>query len=560
MDNHDIKYFLYARRSVEKKDGEEKIISVESQLKEMRELGKREGLKIIKTFEETKSAKYPGRPVFGEMIKRIQKGEAQGIICFKIDRLARNPLDEGTVKYLLRERIIKHIRASDRSWFPEDNALIASVEFGVADQFSRDLGKHVKRGIRVKLEKGDRPGVAPLGYKNSKLRLKGEETVLVDEERFPLVRKIFDFLLSGKYSALAIWKIATNDWLLRNRRGGKIARSQVYNILSNPYYYGMFEWPVGSGTWYKGNHTPMITEEEYDVVQYLLGRKGQPRPKTHIFAYTGLMKCGQCGASITASEKWKHQRNGNVHHYIYYHCTRRVSPGCTQIAVTEKALEKEILDFLSRIEIPPEFHEWAIEELKIRHEREKKDRNSVLHNQQLAYDKVISDLDMILELRMAKELTAEDYAVKKAKLEKDKLTLKKNLDTVDERVDQWLEKAEEFYSLAETARAEFQAGDLEKRKSIFAKLGSHHLLRDKILTIQTEKPVLVIERSANEVRRIHERLEPTKNVADKEQLKKLYSKNLTLCAGEDSNLHGIAPTCPSSMHGYQLRHPRVSIL
>ena len=143
MDNHDIKYFLYARRSVEKKDGEEKIISVESQLKEMRELGKREGLKIIKTFEETKSAKYPGRPVFGEMIKRIQKGEAQGIICFKIDRLARNPLDEGTVKYLLRERIIKHIRASDRSWFPEDNALIASVEFGVADQFSRDLGKHV---------------------------------------------------------------------------------------------------------------------------------------------------------------------------------------------------------------------------------------------------------------------------------------------------------------------------------------------------------------------------------------------------------------------------------
>src|SRR3989344_1639780 len=144
--NQKIKYFLYARRSVEKRDGEEKILSIDSQIKEMQELARKEGLRIIKTFTETKSAKHPGRPVFGEMVERIKNGEANGILCWKMDRLSRNPIDEGTVKYILREGTVQHIRALDRSWYPGDNSLIASVEFGVSDRQSRDIGGPVPGG------------------------------------------------------------------------------------------------------------------------------------------------------------------------------------------------------------------------------------------------------------------------------------------------------------------------------------------------------------------------------------------------------------------------------
>ena len=65
----------------------------------------------------------------------------------------------------------------------------------------------------------------------------------------------------------------------------------------------------------------MITPEEYDKVQMLLGLRGRPRPKRHVFAFVGMMKCGECGLSITAESKTKFQKNGNVHNYTYYHCT-----------------------------------------------------------------------------------------------------------------------------------------------------------------------------------------------------------------------------------------------
>jgi hypothetical protein len=54
-------------------------------------------------------------------------------------------------------------------------------------------------------------------------------------------------------------------------------------MFTNIFYTGMFQW---KGTVYNGNHKPMITMEEYDRVQIILGRKGKPRAQTHQFAYT----------------------------------------------------------------------------------------------------------------------------------------------------------------------------------------------------------------------------------------------------------------------------------
>ena len=83
------KYFLYVRRSVEKKDDEEKVPSLESQIAEMKTLAKDEDLKIARTFEETKSAKIPGRPIFNKMMKEIETFGGN-ILAWNPDRLARN--------------------------------------------------------------------------------------------------------------------------------------------------------------------------------------------------------------------------------------------------------------------------------------------------------------------------------------------------------------------------------------------------------------------------------------------------------------------------------------
>src|SRR3989344_1257678 len=130
-----MRYFLYARKSTD--DEDKQILSIEAQLSELRALAQRVGLEVMEEFVENQSAKKPDRPIFNEMLKRIQLGEAQGIVCWKIDRLARNPVDGGQVQWLLQEGVIRHIQTHDRSHYPNDNVLMMSVELGMATEYIR---------------------------------------------------------------------------------------------------------------------------------------------------------------------------------------------------------------------------------------------------------------------------------------------------------------------------------------------------------------------------------------------------------------------------------------
>jgi hypothetical protein len=97
-------------------------------------------------------------------------------------------------------------------------------------------------------------------------------------------------MLSGNYTVREILNILNNEWGFKTRKakkqGGKpLTLSGLYKIFTNPFYYGWFEYPEGSGQWYRGRHKPMITETEFDRVQVLLGRKGKPRPKNRLLPY-----------------------------------------------------------------------------------------------------------------------------------------------------------------------------------------------------------------------------------------------------------------------------------
>ncbi len=97
--NFSQKFFLYARKSTDKADRQ--VLSIETQLTEVREYAQKEGLTIVKEFIETKSAKQPGREVFEEMLAGIENGEANGILAWHPDRLAQNAVDAGKIILLL---------------------------------------------------------------------------------------------------------------------------------------------------------------------------------------------------------------------------------------------------------------------------------------------------------------------------------------------------------------------------------------------------------------------------------------------------------------------------
>ena len=123
---------------------------------------------IVEVFTESMSAKAPWRYRFNEMIWRLHNWEAQGIIAWKLDRLTRNPIDTGTIQYMLQTNKLDVIITSDREYFPQDSWLIFSVETWMANQYILDLIKNVKRGLDSKYAKWIRPTKTPLGYMNDK--------------------------------------------------------------------------------------------------------------------------------------------------------------------------------------------------------------------------------------------------------------------------------------------------------------------------------------------------------------------------------------------------------
>jgi site-specific DNA recombinase len=482
-------YFVYCRKSSEAEDRQ--VLSIESQLNESKRLADFHSLTQLEFFTESQSAKEPGRPIFNEMMRRISRGEAEGILCWKPDRLARNPVDCGSVIWALKQPGITIITPTQT--YSLDSILLLYLEFGMAHKYVDDLSRNVKRGLKTKAELGWHPGLAPLGYLNEPAGSTSFKQVVVDPDRFSLVRRMWDFMLTGTYSVAEIHRIANTEWGFRTRltkrEGGKpLARSALYRILSNPFYYGTFEYPRGSGIWYAGAHRPMVTREEYDRVQALLGRPDRPRPKTHSFPYRGLMSCSHCGASVTAEEKWKLQKNGNSHHYVYYHCSKRKDPTCPERSIEEVELTRQIHNYLSSIEIPQPLLSWIyghLDQLRVQDDLQSTaTRDSV----ERALHAAQKSLDELTAMRYRHLVDDEQYSRSAKALTVEVADLKSNLSTVSQSSTSTAEPAAQLFQFACYARFAFAEGDDDTRRKIVEVVGSNLLLKAKTLDITLRDP------------------------------------------------------------------------
>lgn len=280
------------------------VLSLDSQEHELKTIAEKAGITIVKTLKESRTAKEAGRPIFNDMISMIQSGKADAILCWKLDRLARNFLDGGLVIDMLQKSIIKEIRTYESTHLPNENVFIMAMQFGMANQYSRDLSVNVKRGNRAKLEKGGWPCQPPVGYKNDK----ATKTIVVDDERAKYVVRMFDLYSTGRYSFSDVADILYGEGL-RTVSGKKVYRSTFHRIISNPFYCGLM---LSNEKLYRGNHTPLISQETFDRAQEVVSGRLRPRPKSQFFPLRGFLTCESCGCMLTASLKKGHQ---------YYYCT-----------------------------------------------------------------------------------------------------------------------------------------------------------------------------------------------------------------------------------------------
>lgn len=473
-----LKLLLYARKSSESEDRQ--VQSIEDQTNRLTDLAKIVGIEIVEILSEAKSAKKPGnRSVFDTLLKRIEKGEADGILCWSINRLSRNPIDSGRISWMLQQGIIKCIQTIDRKYLPDDNVLLFNVESGMANQYIIDLRKVCRRGMEGKAERGWLPSTAPLGYINDK----AEGTIVPDSERFDAVRKMWDMLLTGVHTPQQIKKIANKEWGFRTpkhkRIGGKeLSDSLIYKLFGNLFYTGMFKW---GGQLYEGKHKPMITLAQYDQAQILLGRRGNPRPQHHSFAFTGIIRCARCGSMITATEKKKFVKSTDQYAtYVYYHCTKKKAAGkCNNQPITAIEATKQIEGKLEMYRIAPEFLEWGLTILRDEKDKDAADTESVGKMRQKSLEAAEKELEALTRMRY-KELIDDEAFIKERDILRTSIArLKMEIKTVNDNSEQWLILSERALNFVAHAYDQFQNGGKEAQKEICHAIGSNYKLNDK---------------------------------------------------------------------------------
>ncbi len=524
-----IKYFLYARKSSESEDRQ--VQSIDDQIDRLKKLASDLNLDIKKTYTEAKSAKKPNnRPMFDEMIKRIENGEADGILCWHLNRLTRNPIDSGKLSWLLQQGIIKSIQTIERQYLPSDNVLLFNVETGQANQYILDLSRDTKRGMLKKLNAGWQTGIAPLGYLNDK-----ENKIIVkDPERFNLIRKMWDLMLTGNYTPPKILDIANNEWGFRTRKfkrigGCPLSRSGIYKIFTNLFYAGIIE---NAGVQYQGAQEPMITLEEYDRVQILLGRKGKSRPKQHEFAFTGSIRCGICGCLYTAETKKRLLKSGEIREHTYYHCTRKTTKiKCNQRKnIKAEDLELMIEKEIEKYTILPEFLQWALEGLNKKNDAEIEDRTKI---REMKYKNLLEaqkELDELIKMRYRLLIDDDEIFIREKNELQTKITqMKENLRQTETRAEKWLELTEKTFNFATYARTAFlkanemgKAG-LELKKEILLAIGKTPIIKDGKLYIEPNEWLVPIKNDYPALEAEYLGLEPTKMPINKAETEALTS-------------------------------------
>ncbi len=512
----EIKYDLYLRKSSETED--KQIQSIDDQRKEMNDFANKNGLNIVGEFEESQSAHTIGRPVFNEIVKRIQKGISNGLLVWHANRISRNPVDSGTIINLIDEGKLIHVKTPAHIYGndPTEKMMLA-LECMLAKKDSDDKSHAVKRGLRGRYRKGFPNGLAPTGYLNDLTGEKGDRKWLVDKNKLPLVKQLLELCLTGKYSTRTLLNIANNEMGLRTpqhkKQGGrKLVLSHLSDtILKNPVYAGFFFDKDGERHELNENIPRIISEEQHKQILKILGNRCRVRPSKNkmIFAYKEPTKCGGCDGSITAEHKYqvicrcklKFAYLNKTHcpkcgiainkmeqptflHYVHYHCTRKKNLNCKEGSVQEIFIDKYLANyFKENFKISKALHDWCIENLEALEKSEAKDGSDKMMSLNATLVKKQNEYKELVLMKTRELITDSEFIELKVPLKKEIETLEQHLGKNSNKAKIISTQARRVFTLALGIENIFKNGTVQEKKDALSEIGSNLTLKDKKLSV-----------------------------------------------------------------------------
>jgi site-specific DNA recombinase len=468
-----IRYFAYYRKSTE--SDERQVQSLPDQRAWAATFVQERGLRVVEHFQEAKSARKTGRAVFDEMLSRVEAGEANAIIAWAPDRLARNAADGARIIELLDRGKLKHLEFATYAYQNTSSGkFMLGFLFAQSKYYTDSLSEVVMRGMRSKANRGIYPGWAKYGYYN---HAKTKEC-LPDPVLVPLIRKAYELYATNIYSLQGLSdKLFTLG--LTNRTGGKLCKRQVVDILTDPFYYGAFVW---SGELWDGIHAPTVSKELWDKVQQVYKARSKSQSKwKHEQPFCGLIRCAECGGAITSEKHTKRQLNGNVHTWVYYRCTKKSGrTKCTQPFLREEALAEQCRERLSTIALPDDWALPMLEQLN-KWELEEAARlglgSAELH---LEAEEIAAKQRRLTDLHVDGEIDRAEYLARKRELVNLKIALeaRKRAIARDGQM-YWLEPLRKSVKSVWERNLASAGGDLLKLRDLVAEVGSNLTLNSR---------------------------------------------------------------------------------
>lgn len=507
-------------------------MSIDQQIEELKAFAEREKLEISEILTESETAKNPGRPVFNHLISLIEKSLINGIISWHPDRLARNSIDGGKIIYLVDTGKLQSLKFPS-FWFENtpQGKFMLSIAFGQSKYYVDNLSENVKRGLYFKLRRSDWPSYAPMGYKNDR----NTRSIIIVPKPATLVKEAFKKFASGEFSSMK----DIRDLFFKNgitRRNGKTLHyNQIREMLQRTFYYGLMTY---HGETYEGKHKPLITKKLFDEVQKVLEKKYNRKPEKHDFAFTGFIKCKECGSFFTAEKhkKFYPKTRGKVW-YTYYRCVKKKGI-CSQKYLREEELDKQLREIVSNVSLSEVWANKLLEMAEKDREKEKEFAKGELQKLSISLADLEKKLDKLLDSYLGEIVDTVSYEKKKDELLQTKKILQEKITEIKMKGSSWLEPLKEFIKEAAEAAKIARAKNNCKDLAIFAKkVGSNYFLYNKRLEF------FLSEASAA--------------LAARAGAASAYPSDLLLCGREDLNLHSLFKgTGSSSLPVCQFQHVR----
>ncbi len=461
------KCFLYARKSTEPDD--KQVMSIPAQLVELREFARKENLEILSEFQESKSAKTPGREQFAEMITRIEAGEASGILAWHPDRLARNSIDGGRVIYAVDTQKVTSLRFPTFWFEPTPQGLfMLQVAFGQSKYYSDSLTQNVKRGMRAKLRRGEWLTRAPFGYVNNP-KTRNIEPHPVHSK---IIVRAFKEYAKGTHGLVSLSHFL-HEHGVSTKKGTPLGKASIKRLLTNRAYLGFTK---HYDEWFEGSFAPIITPKLFEAVQKVLASKARPRrmKAKHDFPFTNLFRCGECGSMFTA--QWATGKCGGK--YRYYRCTKKKGK-CAQGYLREEALVAEIKERFQTISLCDEDTDYMLKRVEEFEQGENHSSQSRVQNLSSKLKASEEKLDKLVSVYLDGDIPKSVYIKKKDELMRESLALKEKRKDFEHLGNNWVEPLREW--ILDTKQANFlsSSADFHEISSFVKKVGTNPTVRDK---------------------------------------------------------------------------------